>query len=198
GGEDWGGIPGPQGQECRADRTVVLDERFIPTVLNAHQSARLATFLTELQGLLHQRAEALAARAVASGRGGAAEIADFLMLQVINRYEPVVTHLASSPAIHPEELYRLTLEITGELSTLTASSRRPPQFPTYRHDSLRATFDPVINALRGCLSVVMEQNAIPIPLAHKKFGLSVAAVADQGLFETAAFVLAARADVASE
>jgi type VI secretion system protein ImpJ len=197
-GDDFARIPIAHVVECRADKQVVLDDRFIPTVSRSGAAGRLATFLMELQGLLHQRAEALAARAVASGRGGASEIADFLMLQVINRYEPVVTHLATSPALHPEDLYRLTLEITGELSTLTAASRRPPQFPPYRHDSLRATFEPVIHSLRACLNVVMEQNAIPIPLAHKKFGISVASVADQGLFDSAAFVLAARADVPSE
>ena len=197
-GDDFARIPVAHVVECRADKQVVLDDRFIPTVCRSGTAGRLATFLMELQGLLHQRAEALAARAVASGRGGASEIADFLMLQVINRYEPVVTHLATSPALHPEDLFRLTLEITGELSTLTAASRRPPQFPAYRHDSLRATFEPVINSLRACLNVVMEQNAIPIPLALKKFGISVASVADQGLFESAAFVLAARADVPSE
>jgi len=197
-GDDFARIPIAHVVECRADKQVVLDDRFIPTVCRSGTAGRLATFLMELQGLLHQRAEALAARAVASGRGGASEIADFLMLQVINRYEPVVTHLATSPALHPEDLYRFTLEITGELSTLTAASRRPPQFPPYRHDSLRATFEPVINSLRACLNVVMEQNAIPIPLALKKFGISVASVADQGLFESAAFVLAARADVPSE
>jgi type VI secretion system protein ImpJ len=196
--DDFARIPVAHVVECRADRQVVLDDRFIPTVLKSGTAGRLATFLLELQGLLHQRAEALAARAVASGRGGASEIADFLMLQIINRYEPVVAHLAASPALHPEDLYRLALEITGELSTLTAASRRPPQFSTYRHDALRASFDPVINALRGCLSVVMEQNAISIPLAHKKFGISVASVADQTLFDSAAFVLAARADVPSE
>jgi type VI secretion system protein ImpJ len=197
-GDDFARIPIAHVVECRADKQVVLDDRFIPTVSRSGAAGRLATFLMELQGLLHQRAEALAARAVASGRGGASEIADFLMLQVINRYEPVVMHLATSPALHPEDLYRLTLEITGELSTLTAASRRPPQFPAYRHDSLRATFEPVINSLRACLNVVMEQNAIPIPLAHKKFGISVGSVADQGLFDSAAFVLAARADVPSE
>ena len=196
--DDFALIPVAHVVECRADRQIVIDDRFIPTVLKSGASGRLATFLLELQGLLHQRAEALAARAVASGRGGAAEIADFLMLQIINRYEPVVAHLAGSPALHPEDLYRLTLEITGELSTLTAASRRPPQFPTYRHDSLRASFEPVITALRACLSVVMEQNAIPIPLAHKKFGISVGGVADQSLFDSAAFVLAARADVPAE
>jgi type VI secretion system protein ImpJ len=196
--DDFARIPLAHVVECRADGQVVLDDRFVPTVLRCGTAGRLATFLMELQGLLHQRAEALAARAVASGRGGASEIADFLMLQIINRYEPVVMHLASSPGLHPEDLYRLALEITGELSTLTAASRRPPQFPVYRHDALRASFEPVINSLRGCLSVVMEQNAIPIPLAHKKFGISVGSVADQSLFDSAAFVLAARADVSSE
>lgn len=196
--DDFARIPLAHVVECRADNQVVLDDRFIPTVLRCGGAGRLATFLMELQGLLHQRAEALAARAVASGRGGAAEIADFLMLQIVNRYEPVVTHLAANPGLHPEELYRLALEITGELSTLTAASRRPPQFPIYRHDALRASFEPVVNALRGCLSVVMEQNAISIPLAHKKFGISVASVADQTLFDSAAFVLAARADIPAE
>ena len=196
--EDFARIPAAHIVECRADKQVVLDDRFIPTALRCSAATRLATFLTELQGLLHQRGEALAARAVASGRGGAAEIADFLMLQSVNRYEPVVAHLAANAACHPEDLYRLALEITGDLSTLTATSRRPPQFAAYRHEALRATFEPVIQALRACLSVVLEQNAIAIPLLQKKYGVSVGTVADRTLFDTAAFVLAARADLPTE
>jgi type VI secretion system protein ImpJ len=197
-GEDFARVPVAQVVECRADKQVVLDDRFIPTVLRASAAPRLATFLQEMQGLLHQRAEALAARAVATGRGGAAEIADFLMLQAVNRYEPLVAHLATSGNCHPEDLYCLALQITGELSTLTATSRRPPQFASYRHDALRASFEPVINALRACLNVVLESNAIPIPLAQKKYGISVASVADKALFDTASFVIAARADLPQE
>ncbi|MGH8219312.1 MAG: type VI secretion system baseplate subunit TssK [Steroidobacteraceae bacterium] len=196
--EGFAQIPAVHLIECRADKQVLLEDRFIPTVLACGAAPRLATFLTELQGLLHQRGEALAARAVASGRGGAAEIADFMMLQSINRYEPVVAHLAATAACHPQDLYGLALEITGDLSTLTASARRPPQFPAYRHEALRATFEPVIQALRTSLSVVLEQNAIPIPLAQKRYGISVGTVADRTLFDSAAFVLAARADLPSE
>ncbi len=50
------------------------------------------------------------------------------MLQVINRYEPLVVHLASNAACHPEDLYRLLLELAGELSTFTAATRRPRSF----------------------------------------------------------------------
>ena len=59
-------------------------------------AGRLATFTTELLGLLHQRGEALAGRVAATGRGAAAEFADFLMLQAINRYEPVLAHFADT------------------------------------------------------------------------------------------------------
>ncbi len=196
--EDFAQIPVAHVIECRADKQVILEDRFIPTVMTCRAAPKLATFLSELQGLLHQRGEALAARAVASGRGGAAEIADFLMLQAINRYEPVVTHLAATASCHPEDLYRLALEITGDLSTLTATARRPAQFPGYRHEALRATFEPVIAALRATLIVVLEQNAVAIPLAQKKFGISVGVVPDLTLFDTAMFVLAARADLPSE
>lgn len=196
--QDYACIPVAHILECRADRMISLDERFIPTVLNARQAPNLATFMTEVQGLLHQRGDALAARAVASGRSGSAEIADFLMLQAVNRYEPLMTHWAQSALVHPEDLYRLCLEIVGDLSTLTADSRRPPKLPAYNHEDLRATYEPLMAALRACFSVVLKQSAIQIPLEKKRFNISVGMVPDRGLFEEAAFVLAARADVATE
>jgi type VI secretion system protein ImpJ len=196
--EDFAQVPIAHVVECRADKQVVLEDRFIPTVMNCGAAPRLATFLSELLGMLHQRGDALAARAVASGRGGAAEIADFLVLQTINRYEPVVAHYAGAARCHPESLYRLALEIAGDLSTLLTTSRRPVQFPGYRHDALQASFEPVIQALRTVLSAPLQENAIPIPLAQKKFGISVGTVADRTLFDTAGFVLAARADMPTE
>lgn len=196
--EDYATIPVAHILECRADRMVVLDDRFIPTVMNARQTGNLSTFMTEVQGLLHQRGDALAARAVASGRSGSAEIADFLMLQAVNRYEPLVAHFAGSALVHPEDFYRLCLEIIGDLSTLTTESRRPPKLPVYQHTNLRASYEPVMAAMRACFAVVLKQNAVQIPLEKKRFNISVGVVADRALFEDAAFILAARADVAAE
>jgi type VI secretion system protein ImpJ len=184
--------------ECRADKRVVLDDSFIPSVLHARAATRLATFMTELLGLLHQRGEALGGRVSATGRGAAAEIADFLMLQAINRWEPLLAHVADAGILHPEELYRICVSIAGELATFTSSSKRPPVLAAYRHDRLRESFDPVIAALRAALSAVLEQKAIPIPIESKKFGLSVATVADRNLYSTAVFILAARADLPAE
>jgi type VI secretion system protein ImpJ len=175
-----------------------LDDGFIPTVLHARAAKRLATFTTELLGLLHQRGDALGGLVAATSRGSAAEIADFLMLQAINRYEPLVAHCADTGVVHPEELFRLCASAAGELATFTSPSKRPLALPPYRHDRLRESFEPLIEALRASLRTVLERRAIPIPIEQKKFGISVAAVPDRSLYSTAVFVLAARADVAAE
>ena len=184
--------------EARPDKRVVLDEAFMPTVLHTRAATRLATFATELLGLLHQRGDALGGRVAATGRGAAAEFAEFLMLQAINRYEPLVAHYADSGGVHPEQFYELCVTIAGEMATFTAPGKRPAQWPGYRHDRLRESFEPVMHALRAAFATEMMQVAIPIPIEPKKYGISVALVPDRSLYSQAVFVLAARADVPSE
>lgn len=184
--------------ECRADKQVVLNDAFMPTVMQVRAATRLSAFARELQGLLHQRGEALAGRVTVSGRGGAAEFADFLMLQAINRYEPGLSHIVEAADLHPEQLFHLCVSAAGELATFTTTTRRPPPLPPYRHDRLRESFEPVMMALRESLSKVLTQSAIPIPITPGRFGVSVAVVSDKTLYENAVFVLAARADVPSE
>jgi len=184
--------------ECRADGTVALEDAFIPTVLQVRAASRLATFTTELLGLLHQRGEVLAGRVSSTGRGGAAEIAEFLMLQLINGFEPLIAHHAASGRLHPEELYRACVSLAGELATFTVPSKRPPALGEYRHDRLRESFEPVIASLRLSLSAVLEQSAIPIPIEQRKFGVRVALPPDRSLYKSAVFILAARADLPAE
>jgi len=180
--------------ECRADKQVVLDEEFIPTVLQIRAAGRLATVVTELLGLFHQRGEALGGRAAATARGAASELADFLVLQAINRYEPVLAHLSDTGVVHPEQLYRFLVGTAGDFATFTRTSKRAPKFPGYQHDRLKESFEPVILSLREAMGKVWVPTATAIPLEQRRFGISVAIVPDRSLFSTAVFVLAARAD----
>lgn len=185
-------------QERRSDNSIVLDEQYIPPCLDSQAVPQIKGFINEVLGLLNQRGEVLAARVTASGRGGVAEIADFLLLQTVNRWQPLFAHLAAMSTLHPEAFFQHGLMLAGELATFTERSKRPGGFPAYDHDDLKNCLLPLMQALRQSLSMVMEQNAIQLPLQERKFGIHVSPISDRSLLGNASFVLAVRADVGSE
>lgn len=185
--------------EVRADKTIILDEKYIPVVLKSATASILGSFIRELQGLLHTRGEALASRVSGASQGaGVAEVADFMLLQTINRYEPLLQHLAADSALHPESLFSLCLQLMGDLSTFYRSSKRPATIPDYHHDDLRVCFLPLITELRQLLSMVLEQNAIQIPLNKHSTSVYYSGRPDVKLLDQAIYVLAASAQVSSE
>jgi type VI secretion system protein ImpJ len=184
--------------ERRADNRIVVDQGYIPPMLDCGASPALASLLRDVHGLLHQRGDALATRLSQPGPGGVAEIAEFLWLETINRFEPLFAHLAATSPLHPESLYAACLSLAGEMSTFTRESRRPVAYPVYRHDDLAGSFGPLIADIRRSLSMVLERNAIPIELQERAYGVRVAAIPDSDLVRTARFVLAAKAQLQPE
>ncbi len=184
--------------ERRADNQLVLQATYIPPVLDVNADPRLASYVRDIHGLLHQRGEALASQLSHPGRGGVAEIADFLMLQTINRYEPLFAHLNGPLLTHPERLFAILLGLAGDLSTFSHENRRPLAFPPYEHDDLEGCFGPLVDDLRRAFSMQLEQNAIPIELQERKFGVRVAVVPDLELFKGASFVFAVNAQMAPD
>ncbi|MDE2047634.1 MAG: type VI secretion system baseplate subunit TssK [Betaproteobacteria bacterium] len=184
--------------ERKADNRLLLDNDYIGPMLNVAGHPRLAALMGEVLALFHHRGDALAARLGKPGAGGVAEIADFLMLQCINRYEPLFDHYSKLYLAHPRELYALCLEAAGELSIFAPGTRRPRAMPQYLHDDLPACFGAVVRELRALLSTVLEQKAIPIELVDRKYGVRTATVADLELLRAASFVLAVNAQLPGE
>jgi len=185
-------------KEKRADRALILDERYIPPLLDITVSQLLTAFRSELLGLLHQRGEALAGRVVASGAGGASEIADFMLLQMVNRAEPLINHLSHLSPLHPERFYSELVSLAGEFATFSSDGRRPAEFPHYQHDDLILSFTPVMQALREALSTLIDSKATPIPIVEKAYGIHVAMLPDRSLIDSASFILVVRADMPGE
>ncbi|WNW12461.1 type VI secretion system baseplate subunit TssK [Pseudomonas sp. DTU_2021_1001937_2_SI_NGA_ILE_001] len=184
--------------EKRADNVLLLDEQYIPPLLDVAASRPLSAFRSELQGLLRQRGEALAGRVVASGAGGASEIADFMLLQLVNRAEPLVQHLGQLAPLHPERFYSELVSLAGEFATFSTREHRPQEFPRYQHDDLQVSFAPVMQALREALSMLIDSKAVPIPIVEKAYGVHVAMLADKTLLDNASFILVVRADIPGE
>lgn len=184
--------------EARVDKNIILDDEYISPAINSLAIARLQNYIKEVSGLLHTRGEALAGRASEAGRGGVSEISDFLLLQVVNKIEPLFEHLQNLPTLHPEQLYQIAVQLAGELSTYAKSNKRPVALPPYDHEDLEKTFSAVMEEIRDCLSMVLEQNAIPIPLTPPKYGTRAAKIPDYNLLDDAFFVLAVNAQVSTE
>lgn len=183
--------------EVRNDKSVILDRTYIPPSMDCRDTSRLAAYVDELQGLLKQRAEALAAR-LGADKGGTADMGDFMLLQVINRYDPYFSHLSGLPHLHPETLYSVCTQMAGELATFTSHGKRPPAFPAYDHEDLRASFEPLMTELRRALTTVLDQTAIQIDLELKKGGIRKGTISDRALLDEAYFVLAVKADMPTE
>ncbi len=183
--------------EKRADGMVMLDRSYIAPQYRIDASRQLSASAELLHGLMKQRVQALAGR-MGQLSHGVSELADFLMLQTLNRNEGIFAQHAASPVAHPRELHRDCLRLVGDLATLANSNRQAPSFPAYRHDDLRGTFTPVFDALRSMLSAVLDANAIQIELIDRKHGVRTAVVADAELVRTAGFVLAVNARVPHE
>ncbi len=181
--------------EVHTDRNIVIDENFIPASLNCLAIPKLTGFLRELYGLLNTRGEAIAGRVAMAGHGGVAEIADFLLLQMVNRYQPLFEHFSNTAGLHPEVFYRFAIQLAGEMGTFFRSDKRPAKLPIYDHDNLQATFAPLLEELRELLGKVYQPTAIQIPLSKPKFGIYAAKRPDVNLLESALFVLAANAQV---
>ena len=183
--------------ELRADHQVVLDRGYIAPQTRIEATAQLSATALLLHGLIQQRARLLASRMGQLGHG-VSEMADFLMLQSLNRAEPVFRQHAGAPHVHPSEFHLACLQLAGDLSTFASESRHAPEFPLYRHVDLNATFAPVVDALRGMLSVVLERNALQIELADRGRGVRTGVFPDPELARTSTFVLAVNAQLPSE
>lgn len=184
-------------REVTEQGEIRLQKSFIPPLLDVQYDPQLTAFINEALGMLCQRADVLAER-LGKGQGTANSIADFLMLQVLNRYEPLLRHLKDGVLTHPLSLYRLIVEMLGELSTFTARTKRPPEFPGYSHEELTTVFGNLGIIMNQTLSVVLEQTAQALPLEQAKFGILVSALTDKTLLEYAQFVLAVSADLPAE
>jgi type VI secretion system protein ImpJ len=184
--------------EVAADRRATLDDRWIPPALICAAAIPLAGLIAEFSGMLNQRGEALAARLTAPGSRGVAEVADFLLLQSINRWQKLLAHWADSGNVHPEDLYAAFVQMAGEFATFTEATRRPNTYPAYRHEDLQRSFAPVVADLRRSLSAVLEQTAIAIPLQERRYGVRVGPITDRSVLRAASFVLVVQADVPTE
>lgn len=192
----WIGLPLTRITSLRSDGSIALDPKLIPPVSGFGASTLLSDWITNLHGLCRLRAESLASRL--SGSDGksseAAEVSDFLLLQILNRYEPLMEHWLHVGETSPEHLYTTLRSLSGELATFVrANTRRPRAHPAYQHVDPYLSFKELIADVQALLNDVLVRSAQNIPLASRANGVRVASVDPSELqgFSSLVFAVAA-------
>jgi type VI secretion system protein ImpJ len=195
----WMALPIAKVSALHSDGSITLDPRLIPPVTNYGTSPLLTDWVTKVHGLTQLRAQALSARLTGEGKTeGAAEVADFLLLQTLNRYEPLLNHLLSVRESHPESIYRLLSGYAGELSTFITSTRRPKNWPPYRHLDPYHSFNVLVDLLYSMLNEVLIRSAERIELQARPNGVLLATADATTLQSFSGLVLAVSANVPPE
>lgn len=182
-------------ERVRESREVVLSDRHIPPMLDVDANRRLSEMLGETVSLLQSRGNALAERLNPDNWHNNAGLLDFVLLQTVNRHQPLLAGMAGMQGLHPSDMHRAFLQLAGDLATFKTGEHRPPSFPHYRHQDLEHSFAALMAEIRRALTMVTDQPVVAIPLEARRFGIHIGQPADRTLFRDAQFVLAVNAAV---
>lgn len=177
--QSWIGLPLTRVEALHADGSVTLhSSEHIPPVTGYGANSLLREWVVQLHGLTRLRGDALAAHlsGVDGRTGPTAEMVDYLLLQVLNRYEPLLEHINHVEQTTPVDLYRTLAMYAGELATfLRPQTRRPPPLPAYDHAQLYPSIKPLVEEILHFLNQVLIRGAQPIPLTEQAHGIRTAA-----------------------
>jgi type VI secretion system protein ImpJ len=180
--------------ERRDNGALIVDEDFVPPLLNIRAHPGLSQSVEEISGLLNARRQKLLERLGGGDQYGVAGLNELLLLQLINRYEPILQHYERQIVLHPEWVYREFLKLAGELRTFTSEDRGYSTAPMYQHQDLAKCFSVLMMDLREALNYVFDDPAILIPLVAHQYHLYLAEFGKM-YFDYQRLVLEVKADM---
>ena len=165
-------MPILQVKEVLNNGRVVLDENYIPPLISVHGSEILTGYIKELLTLSQQRRKQILERLGNVDDYGAVGMTELLLIQLLNRYEPIIFHLANKQKPSVEALYLLCVQLSSELRTFTSEERGYQECPHYNHMKLTETFVLLMKDLREAFNYVFDERARKITLSYyEKYGL---------------------------
>lgn len=196
--DGWIGLPIARMTALRSDGSAELDAHLIPPVNGYGASETLTQWFVQLHGTAKLRADALAARlAGTDGKAAeAADVTDYLLLQIVNRYEPLLDHLLKVKETSPEQAYTLLRSMAGELATyVRTKTRRPAVVEDYRHLTPYTSFFGLVKDVQALLNDILIRSAQSIAFELRPHGMRVANVNPATLSGFSSLVLAVSAQM---
>jgi len=135
-----------QVKEVSSNGTIILDNDYIPPVISISANDKIMGYLKDILTLSQKRRKQLLGRLKDIDNYGMAGIMELLLLQLLNRYQPILNHLSMKKRATPEYLYQTFLSLSSELRTFTNDDRGydDTSVPLYIHTKLDKTFKTLV------------------------------------------------------
>jgi type VI secretion system protein ImpJ len=152
-----------------ADDAIALNEEYIPPCLVISASQRLMNTIEGIFSRLSAKHRELSGQCRQDEKGrlyefGVADITTLSILHTINSYRPLLNHVQRIKQIHPEEVFRIILQLAGEL-TVYVLDIDSGNLPEYKHDGLSYSFGVISRQIQDILDrIKLFTRYIPIEL----------------------------------
>lgn len=121
------------------------------------------------------------------------DMTNFLLLNAVNTFLPIVNHLIERSETPPEEAYLLLCQFCGQLSTF-ATDGDPTKLPKFFYTDLYTTFSGVIDEITRLLHITILDQFVRVPLESREDGLHFGRLDDEKLLRGATYVLTVRSN----
>jgi type VI secretion system protein ImpJ len=177
--------------------TLTVRKEYIPPVRRIAASPWLMGSLRAILGEMVSRQRNLSEkrreREGALVEFNATDITNFLKLNAINTFIPIVNHLVERHETAPEDAYLLLAQFAGQLSTFTTQGD-PTTLPKFLYNDLTTTFGELAATIRRLLAIIDPEKYVTVPLTPREDGLHFGRLDDERLLRGAQYLLAVRSN----
>lgn len=157
----------------------VLDQRFVPPLVDISASDYLMAIARRLVEILSAKSTGLASGRRQKNQSlaefGVADVASFWLLYTINSFFPELRHIYETRRGHPAELYNAMLGLAGSLTTFSGAVH-PRDLPAYEHDNLTGCFTKLDAIVRELLETVVPATTVSLPMKLVQASIHAAAL----------------------
>ncbi len=181
-----------------AGGVIELKREFVAPLLKIGASEFIMTCLRNLLEILYAKSDMLSDKRSVSRSGLArftpGDETSFRLLQTLNSVIPLLNYYYSNGMVHPFELYKTLIFLSGSLSAFS-SEITLKDFPLYSHNNIWLSLNRLIEMIRSVLDSSSSSGCIILSFEETEPSVYNCQINDRRIFFDARFFLGLSADV---
>lgn len=176
-----------------ASGALAVRQEYIPPIRRIGASPWLMNRMRQLLALMAAKQRTLAdkrrQRDTSTIEFREGDIGNYLILNTVNAFLPLVNHLIERQDTNPEDAYLMLCQLAGQLATC-APDGDPTKLPKFYYTDLQTTFGELLTEIVRLLNITIKDRFVIVPLESREDGLHFGRLDDDRLTRGTTYVLA--------